>query len=66
MATADLTTAEGILRELWDVRANKAQLTPESVRERQKAAWRAARKILGLKGGVKSPGAGAESVDAED
>lgn len=47
---ADLSTAEGILRELWDVRSNKAQLTPDQVRARQKAAWQAARKVLGVKG----------------
>jgi hypothetical protein len=46
---ADLTTAEAVLRELWDVRSNKSQLTPEQVRMRQKAAWQAARKILGVK-----------------
>lgn len=46
---ADLTTAEGVLRELWDVRSNKSELTPEQVRARQKAAWQAARKILGVK-----------------
>jgi hypothetical protein len=56
---ADLTTAEGVLRELWDVRSNKSQLTPEQVRTRQKTAWQAARKILGVK--AKDKGAGGAS-----
>lgn len=63
MATPDLTTAEGILRELWDVRSTKAQLTPETVRERQKAAWQAARKVLGVKAGVKAAAGGGDAED---
>ena len=69
MATADLTTAEGILRELWDVRVNKAQLTPDDIRSRQKAAWRAARKLLGVQSGVKAATTAANAaadLDDED
>jgi len=55
---ADLSTAEGVLRELWDVRSNKSELTPEQVRTRQKAAWQAARKILDVKGKGKPAAAG--------
>jgi hypothetical protein len=60
---ADLSNAEGVLREMWDVRANKAQLTPEQARTRQKAAWQAARKILGINAKAK-PAAAAD--DDED
>ena len=63
---ADLTSAEGILRELWDVRANKATLTADDVRSRQKAAWQAARKLLGVKSGVKAAGAAATSATDTD
>jgi hypothetical protein len=59
---ADLSTAEGVLRELWDVRSNKAQLTPEQARMRQKAAWQAARKILGVTAN-KSAAAAADDED---
>ena len=54
MPTPDLSTAEAILRELLDVRVNRAQLTAEDVRNRQQAAWKAARKVLGVKGGGKA------------
>jgi hypothetical protein len=55
MAAPDLSTAEGILRELWDVRADKAALSPEDARARQKAAWKAARKLLGVKAPAATP-----------
>jgi hypothetical protein len=48
MPTPDLTTAEGILRELWDVRVNREQLSPDVFRARQKAGWQAARRLLDL------------------
>ena len=50
MPTPDLSNAEGILRELLDVRTNRETMTPEDVRSRQKTAWTAARKLLGVKG----------------
>lgn len=55
MANTDLSTAENILRELLEVRAGKDSLAPEAFRDRQRAAWQAARKLLGMKKGPKAP-----------
>jgi hypothetical protein len=49
MATPDLSSAEAILRELLEVRAGKDSLSPEAFRDRQRTAWQAARKLLGMK-----------------
>jgi hypothetical protein len=59
MAAPDLSTAEAILRELWELRASKAQLDADDHRARQRAAWKAARKLLG----IKAPAAAAKGED---